>query len=78
MAYDWTSAPMMDSPMFQLKQFRLGTESDMHKMHYNHIHTWARDLPACTAEHFFKKLLRFLDPESVQGTTTGIFLWISK
>eukprot|EP00959_Pyramimonas_sp_CCMP1952_P061522 1285864-Pyramimonas_sp.AAC.1 len=59
-------------------QFRIGTESEMHKIQYNHTHTWARDLPACTAEHFFKKMLRFLYPESVLGTTTGIFQWISK
>eukprot|EP00959_Pyramimonas_sp_CCMP1952_P391185 8197909-Pyramimonas_sp.AAC.1 len=101
MVYYWTSAPLIESPMFQLKQviemhcvlelfiqdkiesylifqFRCGTESDTYKVYYNHTHTWARDLPVCTAEHFFKKQLRFLDPESVQGTTTGIFQWVSK
>eukprot|EP00959_Pyramimonas_sp_CCMP1952_P154947 3241736-Pyramimonas_sp.AAC.1 len=54
-------------------QFRFGTESDMYEIHYNHTHTWARELPICIAGHFFKKMLRFLDPESVLGTTTGIF-----
>eukprot|EP00959_Pyramimonas_sp_CCMP1952_P111815 2338822-Pyramimonas_sp.AAC.1 len=59
-------------------QLRFGTESEMHKIHYNHTQAWARDLPLCSAEHFFKKMLRFLDLESVLGTTTGVFQWISK
>eukprot|EP00959_Pyramimonas_sp_CCMP1952_P388170 8134285-Pyramimonas_sp.AAC.1 len=61
-------------------QFRFGSETDMHiyTIYYNRTRTWARDLPVCTAEHFFKKLLRLLDSESAQGTATGIFQWISK
>eukprot|EP00959_Pyramimonas_sp_CCMP1952_P251554 5256395-Pyramimonas_sp.AAC.1 len=80
MVYYWTSAPLIESPMFQINQiievhggpsmytqdktesdlqfqFRFGTESEMYKIHYNRTHTWARDLPVCSAEHFFKTLL---------------------
>eukprot|EP00959_Pyramimonas_sp_CCMP1952_P092859 1943154-Pyramimonas_sp.AAC.1 len=47
---------------YMIFQLCFGTESDMYNIYYNRTHTWARDLPVCTAEHFFKKLLRFLDP----------------
>eukprot|EP00959_Pyramimonas_sp_CCMP1952_P271826 5683657-Pyramimonas_sp.AAC.1 len=101
MVHYWTSAPLVESPMFKLKQaiqihggpnlfiqdkiesclifqLRFGTETDIYNIHYNRTQTWARDLPVRTAEHSFKKLLRFLDPQSVQGTATGIFQRISK
>eukprot|EP00959_Pyramimonas_sp_CCMP1952_P419302 8782873-Pyramimonas_sp.AAC.2 len=72
-----TTNPVVDRIEYYLRfQFRFGTETETHNIPYNHTHTWARDLPICIAEHFFKKMLHFLDPESVQGTTAGIVQWI--
>ncbi len=47
-------------------------------MDCDHTHKWARDLPICSADSFFKKLVHYLDPEVIEESTTGIFQWISK
>eukprot|EP00959_Pyramimonas_sp_CCMP1952_P220808 4616588-Pyramimonas_sp.AAC.1 len=47
-------------------------------MDYNHTHNWARELPICSADSFFKQIVHHLDPEVIEESTTGIFQWISK
>eukprot|EP00959_Pyramimonas_sp_CCMP1952_P231179 4832462-Pyramimonas_sp.AAC.1 len=51
-------------------EFRFGTNTEAYHMDYDCTHTWARDLPICSAGHFFKKMVRFLGPEVIQESTT--------
>eukprot|EP00959_Pyramimonas_sp_CCMP1952_P198438 4150924-Pyramimonas_sp.AAC.1 len=47
-------------------------------MDYDSTHTWAHDVPICSADHFFKNMVPVLDPEVLLESTTGIFQWIAK
>eukprot|EP00959_Pyramimonas_sp_CCMP1952_P246420 5150876-Pyramimonas_sp.AAC.1 len=49
--------PVVDRMESHLRfQFRFGTETETYNIYYNHAHTWARGLPICGADHFFKEM----------------------
>eukprot|EP00959_Pyramimonas_sp_CCMP1952_P088567 1852951-Pyramimonas_sp.AAC.1 len=62
-------------------EIRFGSKAwnaESYQLNYDHAHKWARDLPICSADHFFKRFVHYLDPETIEESTTGAFQWISK